>query len=258
MKGILFVLPSLCPGGAERVFATLLNHFPHDRYQLHLALVYKSVDRFYEIPAHVAVHELSVSRVILAAVPLLRLVWRIEPVAIFSALAYLNMLVIALKWLYPHHPGVFAYEGSTVSRNIAAEPHSLVMGILYRFLYPRATRVICLCRAMLDDLQKHFVVPRQKMVVIYNPLDSEKIRQKAVQDGNPFEKAGPGDAGEFFAGLQKDQPQMNTNVLAAGIARDYASDCRPFLIAATAGTTNAGVIDPLLKIAKIAEEKKYG
>ena len=53
-----------------------------------------------------------------------------------------------------------------------------------------------------------------------------------------------------------DQLQMNTNVLAARIARDYASDCRPFLITATAGTTNAGVIDPLLKIAKIAEEKK--
>ena len=192
MKSILFVLPSLCPGGAERVFATLLNHFPHDRYQLNLALVYKSVDRFYEIPAHVKVYELSVSRVVLAAMPLLRLVWRIEPVAIFSALGHLNMLVIALKLLYPHHPGVFAYEGSTVSRNIAAEPHSLVMGIFYRFLYPRATRVICLCRAMLDDLQKHFAVPRQKMVVIYNPLDSEKIRQKAVQDGNPFEKAGPG------------------------------------------------------------------
>ena len=51
---------------------------------------------------------------------------------------------------------------------------------------------------------------------------------------------------------------MNTDVLAARIARDYVSDCKPFLIAATAGTTNAGVIDPLLKIAKIAEEKKYG
>jgi glutamate/tyrosine decarboxylase-like PLP-dependent enzyme len=30
------------------------------------------------------------------------------------------------------------------------------------------------------------------------------------------------------------------------------------LIAAIARTTNAGVIDPLLKITKIAEEKKYG
>jgi glutamate/tyrosine decarboxylase-like PLP-dependent enzyme len=30
------------------------------------------------------------------------------------------------------------------------------------------------------------------------------------------------------------------------------------LIAAITRTTNAGVIDPLLKITKIAEEKKYG
>ena len=64
--------------------------------------------------------------------------------------------------------------------------------------------------------------------------------------------------GEFFAGLQKDQLQMNTDFPAARIARDYASDYRPFLIAAIARTTNAGVIDPLLKITKIAEEKKYG
>ena len=51
--------------------------------------------------------------------------------------------------------------------------------------------------------------------------------------------------GEFFAGLQKDQLQMNTDFPAARIARDYASDYRPFLIAAIARTTNAGVIDPL-------------
>jgi hypothetical protein len=34
--------------------------------------------------------------------------------------------------------------------------------------------------------------------------------------------------GESFAGLQKDQLQMNTDVLAARIARDYVSDCKPF------------------------------
>jgi len=189
---VLFVLPSLCPGGAERVFSTLLAHFPRDRYQLHLALIYRGVEPFYTIPEYVTVHQLNASRVVFAGFPLVRLIWQIRPQAIFSALGHLNMLVIGLKGFYPGQPRVFAYEGSTVSQNLAAEPHPYLMRMLYRWLYPRATRVICLCRQMFDDLQQNFAVPPEKMKIIYNPIDVEMLKLKASSEGNPFAKAGKG------------------------------------------------------------------
>ncbi|MGH7879182.1 MAG: pyridoxal phosphate-dependent decarboxylase family protein, partial [Candidatus Binataceae bacterium] len=48
--------------------------------------------------------------------------------------------------------------------------------------------------------------------------------------------------------------RMDANALAEAIAADRARGCIPFMIAATAGTTNAGMIDPLSACAAIAQK----
>ncbi len=49
-----------------------------------------------------------------------------------------------------------------------------------------------------------------------------------------------------------DQLRMIPQALEDAIARDHGSDFAPFMVVATAGTTNAGVIDPLAALARIA------
>lgn len=53
-----------------------------------------------------------------------------------------------------------------------------------------------------------------------------------------------------------DQFRMDTKHLEKEISRDIAAGKKPFLVAATAGTTNAGCIDPLHQIADICERYK--
>ncbi|TXK86495.1 glycosyltransferase, partial [Parageobacillus sp. SY1] len=41
MKKVLFILPSLRGGGAERVMVTLLKYLDRNKFDLHLALISK-------------------------------------------------------------------------------------------------------------------------------------------------------------------------------------------------------------------------
>ncbi len=52
-------------------------------------------------------------------------------------------------------------------------------------------------------------------------------------------------------------PQLRIDVeaLAAAIARDRADGMRPFLVAASAGTTNTGAVDPIGEVADLAERE---
>jgi glutamate/tyrosine decarboxylase-like PLP-dependent enzyme len=50
--------------------------------------------------------------------------------------------------------------------------------------------------------------------------------------------------------------RMDMTALASGIHRDRCQDRRPFMIVATAGTTSAGVVDPIARMARLASEEK--
>ncbi len=53
-----------------------------------------------------------------------------------------------------------------------------------------------------------------------------------------------------------DQLQMDTEALTSRLERDRRERFAPFMLVATAGTTNAGVIDPLRRLADIADREK--
>ncbi len=50
MAKVLFVLPSLAGGGAERVIVTLLKNLDRDKFQPHLALLKKEGPYLSDIP----------------------------------------------------------------------------------------------------------------------------------------------------------------------------------------------------------------
>lgn len=191
-KKVLFLIPSLIPGGAQRVFSTLLRHLDRSRFELHLAVLQATGAYMTDVPEDVVVHDLGVSRIRYAGPAIIRTTRKLRPQAVLSTLVYLNLQLLLVKPFLPANTKVLVRESTTASSFLAQETrHPEVWKRLYRNLHRRADRIICLSQAMMDDLVENFDLPREKLVRIYNPIDFDMIRRLAEREGNPYQSPGP-------------------------------------------------------------------
>jgi glycosyltransferase involved in cell wall biosynthesis len=191
-KRVLFLVPTLGGGGAERVIVTLLRHLDRLRFEPHLALVEAVGPYLKEVPADVPIHDLKAKRVRHAFPGMIRLSWKLRPHAIHSTLRELNMATVLSRPFLPSGVRLLIREGSAPSaQNVHGGKHPLIWNWLYHWLYPRADRVICVGDFVADDLADNFRVPRRKLVRIYNPVDVNLARKLANATGNPYQGNGP-------------------------------------------------------------------
>lgn len=188
MKTVLFLIPTLTGGGAERVIVTLLRHLDRQRFKLILAVVdcRQAVFRE-EVPNDVEFIDLGCTRVRQALPKIIGLIWRRRPDVVFSTLSHLNLALAMLRPLLPDKVRYLARETSLVSQNLATMPWSRLWPLAYRFFYSTLDRVICQSEAMREDLVGNFKLPGHKAVVIRNPVDIERLRILAAEPpAEPF------------------------------------------------------------------------
>jgi glycosyltransferase involved in cell wall biosynthesis len=191
-KRVLFLLPNLGGGGAERVMVMLLHHLDRSRFEPHLALLEAVGPYLEELPADVPLHDLKAKRVRRAFPGMIRLAWKLRPHAILSTLCEMNMAAVLSRPFLPPGIRLLIREGASPSAQyVQGSKHPWVWKRLYRLLYPRANRIICVGDFVADDLAVHFRIPRRKLARIYNPVDIEWERKLANATGNPYQGSGP-------------------------------------------------------------------
>jgi len=191
-KRVLFLMPTLGGGGAERVIVTFLRHLDRSRFEPHLALVEAVGPYLKEVPVDVPVHDLKAKRVRHAFPGMIRLSWKLRPHAIHSAMCELNLATVLSRPFLPPGLRLLIREDSSPSaQNAKGRKHPLLWNWLYRELYPRADKIICVGDYVLDDLAENFGIPRSKMARIYNPVDFVMTRRLAEEGGNPYCGKGP-------------------------------------------------------------------
>jgi glycosyltransferase involved in cell wall biosynthesis len=193
-KRILFLVPAFArgSGGAERVISTLLRHLDHSRFECHLALVGAGRDFLEDLPNEVTVHHLRVSRMRYSLPAIVRLARRLKPQTILSTVIYVNAMLMLGRHLLPGRPKILLRESTLPSAFLATESrYPNITKWLYRRLYRKADRIICLCDAAIDDMVEHLAIPREKLVRIYNPVDVAMVRRLAEGVASPYSSPGP-------------------------------------------------------------------
>lgn len=165
-KTILFLIPHLGGGGAERVTANLVCGLEKNRFRVHLGVATQQALDLREMPAWVTVHPLGASRVRAAAWPLLKLVWSLKPDLIFSNMFHLNFLVLLLRPLFPTGTRcVIRQNGMTAPETGTKQ----LARAFYRALYPRAESIVCQSEAMAEEMRA-LIGTARNLRVLPNPV----------------------------------------------------------------------------------------
>ena len=185
---LLFLIPTLRGGGAERVVVTLLQHLDRARFELSLAVVDTREAAFRDqLPADV---DLGCRRVRQALPKLLRLLWRRRPDVVMSTLGHLNLALAIVRPLLPGGTRYIARETTIVSNGIAEYRRPRLWAWAYRRFYGRFDRVICQSGGMRDDLVANHGLDANRTVVIHNPVDRDRIVAALAAPGQPVPPIG--------------------------------------------------------------------
>lgn len=189
---VLFLLPSLEGGGSERVFSILLRHLDRARFEPHLAVLRAQGSYLENIPSDVTVHELKASRVRYAVPGIVKVIRKIRPRTVLSTLGHMNLALTIAKPFLPNDTRILIREAampSWVLPNLTQHPKAWAS--LYKILYLRADKIVCLSDAMVEDMAVNFQLPRTKLVRIYNPVDVDNVRRLAACGESPYSGPGP-------------------------------------------------------------------
>jgi len=179
-RSILFLMPSLRGGGAERVIVTLLRHLNPSLFRLSIAIVdlrnpvYKD-----DIPEHVELIDLKCQRVRYALPKIITLILCRQPDIVFSTLGHLNLALALVRPILPNNTTYIARETIIVSYGIARYSNPKFWSLLYRKFYRKFDCIVCQSQGMQSDLVDAYDLPLEKTVVINNPVDIPHVRALA-------------------------------------------------------------------------------
>lgn len=180
---ILFLINSLCGGGAERIMSTVLARSGAKRKQFDISLALLDIEpRAYPVPDWVDVHQLDCGFSLLrGVVQLRRLMRRLEPDCVVSFLTRANVVNCLVTPAFGK-PAIIS-ERINTDMQLGSGARGLISKAIVRYTYPRASRVIAVARGVADTLVRNYRVARPTIEVIPNPVDVDSIRAQAAEKG---------------------------------------------------------------------------
>jgi len=185
---ILFFLPGLYGGGAEKVTVNILRKLNKDQYDLHLVLTEKKGQYLDLIPNYVKIYDLGVSRTIFSILKLRHKILEIRPDIVFSTLfrthVVLNFALFGMK----NKPKVILRSPNSPKLIIENKQISPFMKMMLDKAYRDAELIIAQTPEMKNEIIKYHHIEENKITVLLNPIDTDLIDEKIKDIQNPFDK----------------------------------------------------------------------
>ena len=176
-KKIMFFMFSLAGGGAERTIVNIINNIDKTKFEVMLILGQRKNNEYLDlVSSDVKVQYLDCTRVKYCILKLRKVILKEEPNFVFSTLNPNNVvLTIANMLTFSKKSKVVIREANNRSQSGKVNfPNKILTFLTYNFL---ADKVIALSHGVKDDLVNSFRISSQKIKVIYNPVEIDKIKR---------------------------------------------------------------------------------
>jgi glycosyltransferase involved in cell wall biosynthesis len=178
-KSILFILPDLNAGGAERIVTTIANHLPREKFSPSILLLRKEGLYLDFLKDDIEIIDIKTPRIRHALKPILQQIRKRKPDIVFSGFGEVNAYLSLFIKLFPKTKFI-ARETNVVSQHVTRKE----IRFFYKF-YNNYNKIICQSNDMMNDLMENFKIKKEKLIKINNPVDFSFIDEKLENTTKP-------------------------------------------------------------------------
>ncbi len=183
---LMFFLPNLHGGGAEKVAVNILRILDANTYEIHLVLVEKKGDYLNLVPKNVTLHDLKVSKTLFSIVKLKAKIKEINPDVVYSSLLRTHIALYLSLMFIKNKPYIILRSPNSPKLLIDNNQLSGVMKFFIEKAYKKADLVIAQTPEMKSELNQYHKINPDKIKVFLNPIDKQLIDEKVHNCENPF------------------------------------------------------------------------
>ena len=166
---ILFVLPSLKPGGAERVVSFLAEALHKNKLKVILLVIGYEKDKSYETGSLEIVY-LNKDRLLSSVFDIFKFIKKRNPKVVFSSIGHVNIFMGLLSYFLKKIRFI-GREASVISfRSKYGGYKSWFLNIFRGFAYKNLDALVCQSADMKNDLTQNYRINSSKLYVIGNPI----------------------------------------------------------------------------------------
>ena len=169
---ILFFLPSLSIGGAERVVFNLIHGLIELNVAVDLVVTFEDGVWHQQIPEQCSVTNLNTGRVFQSIIPLIKQIKEKKPDILFSAIDNANLInILACKLSGINVKSVISiHQISSEFRKLHGNLQERILNFMTKLIFPFSNKMIVVSDSVKEDMLAQIHIAENKVKIIGNPI----------------------------------------------------------------------------------------
>ena len=190
-KKIVFTLPTLQGGGAEKVISSVALNINKKKYDVQI-VVFDLARQKYLKDKEINIINLNCSKITYGLFKFIKVINEIKPDILISSVSHLNLFVSLVKPFLHKKIKLIVRESNFLSENIKFQSNYILMKYLYKLFYNNVDKSIVFSKKHKHDTTKITNINHNKISIINNPVDlyltNKLSKQKIKKKYNKFFK----------------------------------------------------------------------